>query len=198
MYAPNMLDEKIGRILDQIINQIKIYLNRAFGSPTRLILFLPVAFIIGFTTYFAYLYLILAPQITDANFTTNLPITSKILDRNGELLYEIGGLVQREVIGADKIPEILRQATLVAEDAVGLVKSKWNDIVAEVKPFNHSLSGFLQNMEPKEVADGSLVISTKYGFHKDRLRDLKNKKVIEDAIEKVTGTRLKLDCVVEK
>ncbi len=98
----------------------------------------------------------------------------------------------------DPSSKIQDQTTLAAEDTIGLVKSKWGNIVAEVKPFNHSLSGFLQNMEPKEVADGSLVISTKYGFHKDRLRDLKNKKVIEDAIEKVVGQRLKLECVVEK
>ncbi len=83
------------------------------------------------------------------------------------------------------------------DNTLELIKSRWSNIVAEVKPYNHSLSGFLQSMTPKEAANGSLVISTKYAFHNDRLRDLKNKKVIEDAIEKIVGQRLRLDCVVE-
>ena len=79
-----------------------------------------------------------------------------------------------------------------------LIKSKWQEIITEVKPHNHSLSGFLIGMRPKEASSASLTLSTKYSFHKDRLSEHKNKKIIEDAVEKVCGYKLLLSCVLEK
>jgi hypothetical protein len=83
-------------------------------------------------------------------------------------------------------------------DILELVQSKWPDIITEVKPHNHSLSGFLMGMKPKEASNVSLTLSTKYSFHRDRLSDIKNKKIIEDAVEKVCGHKLSLNCVLEK
>ena len=79
-----------------------------------------------------------------------------------------------------------------------LVQAKWQDIITEVKPHNHSLSGFLLGMKPKEASNVSLTLSTKYSFHRDRLSDIKNKKIIEDAVEKICGYKLSLNCVLEK
>ncbi|MEK7501155.1 MAG: DNA polymerase III subunit gamma/tau [Patescibacteria group bacterium] len=112
-----------------------------------------------------------------------------------------GSEQQRETQGQHNSSFIIHdssETTPIAEDAFGLIKSKWNDIAAEVKPYNHSLSGLLQSIELREIAQGSLVVSTKYDFHRDRLRDVKNKKAVEDALEKITGQKLKLECVVEK
>ncbi len=74
----------------------------------------------------------------------------------------------------------------------------WPQIVQAVRPFNHSLSGFIQGMKLKEISATALTLATKYTFHKDRLSELKNKKIIEDAVEKITGCKLNLNCVLEK
>ena len=79
-----------------------------------------------------------------------------------------------------------------------LIQSKWTDIITEVKPHNHSLSGFLMGIKPKEATSNTLILATKYSFHKDRLSEAKNKKIIEDAVHKVSGVRLILNCVLEK
>ncbi|MBI2466044.1 MAG: DNA polymerase III subunit gamma/tau [Candidatus Sungbacteria bacterium] len=83
-------------------------------------------------------------------------------------------------------------------DVLGLIQSKWAEIIKEVQPHNHSLSGFLLGMKPQEATASSLTLTTKYSFHRDRLSDLKNKKIIEDAVHKVAGHRLVLNCVLEK
>ncbi|MFY9493452.1 MAG: DNA polymerase III subunit gamma/tau [Minisyncoccia bacterium] len=84
------------------------------------------------------------------------------------------------------------------KDILGLVLAKWPEIINEVRPHNHSLSGFLMSMKPKEATSNILTLSTKYSFHKDRLSEAKNKKIIEDAVHKVSGVRLALNCVLEK
>lgn len=78
------------------------------------------------------------------------------------------------------------------------IKNKWPEVIQQVKPFNHSLCSFLQAMNPVGLNDKILTISTKYAFHKERLLELKNKKIIEDALEKVVGARFNLKCELEK
>ena len=74
----------------------------------------------------------------------------------------------------------------------------WPEVVQAVRPFNHSLSGFIQGMKLQEVSADTLTLATKYTFHKDRLSESKNKKIIEAAVEKITGRKLNLNCVLEK
>ncbi len=85
-----------------------------------------------------------------------------------------------------------------SKDILELVVAKWQGIITEVKPHNHSLSGFLMGMKPKDANANSLTLTTKYSFHRDRLNDIKNKKIIEDAVEKVCGRKLLLNCILEK
>ncbi|MDZ4244012.1 MAG: transglycosylase domain-containing protein [Candidatus Doudnabacteria bacterium] len=45
-----------------------------------------------------------------------VPLSTKILDRNGRLLYEVHGDIKRTYLQPDEIPEIIRQATIAVED----------------------------------------------------------------------------------
>ncbi|MEK7078404.1 MAG: DNA polymerase III subunit gamma/tau [Patescibacteria group bacterium] len=78
------------------------------------------------------------------------------------------------------------------------IVARWPEVAQTVRPFNHSLSAFIQGMKLQEVSVTVLTLATKYTFHKDRLSELKNKKIIEDAVEKVFGRKLNLNCVLEK
>src|SRR3989338_2692919 len=69
-----------------------------------------------FLIYFVYIYLTLAPALARADLNSKLPITTKILARDGRLLYEVGGPVQRNVVTSEQIPQLLKDATVAAED----------------------------------------------------------------------------------
>jgi DNA polymerase-3 subunit gamma/tau len=100
---------------------------------------------------------------------------------------------------ANSKPELqVTSYKLQDSDVLENIKANWNKIVDETRPHNHSLSGFLQAMKPKSATDATLTISTKYGFHKERMSDAKNKKIIEDVIQNVIGKRLSLTCELEK
>ncbi len=72
---------------------------------------------------------------------TNFPVSSQVFDRNGILLYEFVGEVRRIPVPDSDIPEVLRKATLVAEDRhffwhagfdpVGIARAFWNNWQAD-------------------------------------------------------------------
>jgi DNA polymerase-3 subunit gamma/tau len=78
------------------------------------------------------------------------------------------------------------------------IRMNWGKIVDEVRPHNHSFFGCLQGMKPKSATDVTLTLSTKYSFHRDRISEAKNRKIVEDAVEKVTGNCLSITCELEK
>lgn len=103
-----------------------------------------------------------------------------------------------EIKPVDEITNYKSQALESNSDILGLVQSKWSEVIKEVRPHNHSLSGFLMGMKPQLATADSITLATKYSFHRDRLSELKNKKIIEGALEKIFGRRLTLNCVLEK
>lgn len=68
---------------------------------------------------------------------TDFPVSSQVFDRNGLLLYEFVGDIRRIPVSDQEIPDVLRQATLVAEDRhfflhagfdpIGIVRAFWNN-----------------------------------------------------------------------
>ena len=81
---------------------------------------------------------------------------------------------------------------------LGLIEQEWKQILAEVKPFNHSVEAFLRAARPKKLEGSVLVLEVFYPFHKERLEEEKNRKVLEDCIAKVIGQQLRVEYVLGK
>ncbi len=107
---------------------------------------------------------------------------------------------QTQVSNDQKSKPEIRNPSSETQDSnvLNLIQSKWSEVINEVRPHNHSLSGFLMGMKPQSATADSITLVTKYSFHRDRLSELKNKKIIEDAVEKIAGRRLILSCILEK
>jgi len=74
----------------------------------------------------------------------------------------------------------------------------WDKIISEIRPQNHSLCFLLENCQPLEIKDGQIILGVGFRFHKDKLEEAKNRKIIEDAILKVTGSKYKIICQITK
>src|SRR3989344_3577091 len=77
------------------------------------ILFAPcIVFLVG-------LFFVYANDLPDPSKINSRDVveSTKIFDRNNELLYEIHGEVKRTLIGFDEMPEHVKQATVAVEDA---------------------------------------------------------------------------------
>ena len=92
--------------------------------------------------------------------------------------------------GANENKAELNNSNKITLDTVNL---EWQDILEEMKSYNHSLTAFLKTCQPIEVKKNEIIISCKYSFHKDKLKKIENKSIIE----KATAEILKADVLVK-
>ena len=76
--------------------------------------------------------------------------------------------------------------------------SSWPDILDSLKSYNHSLSSVLKMSQPALIDGKYLVLRTKYSFYNDKITEMKNKLTIENAIDKITGEKLRIKALTEK
>lgn len=78
------------------------------------------------------------------------------------------------------------------------IVEKWAEVLAAVKPYNHSIEAFLRATRPRSLAGRRLVVEVFYPFHKERLEEQRNRQVIEEVLKKITGVDLEFSCVLAK
>lgn len=78
------------------------------------------------------------------------------------------------------------------------VEEKWGNILLAVKPYNHSVEAFLRAARPKSVNGNILTMEVFYPFHKDRLEEAKNRKIVENGLTKALGVNLAFECILGK
>jgi len=106
-------------------------------------------------------------------------------------------------VGADKKIRVSKigkvgKTDKTSKKAINLaeIEKHWDGLLAAVKPMNHSVAAFLRAAKPKEVADGTLILEVFYQFHKDKLEEERNRRIVEDGLIKACGRRLKIRCVL--
>jgi hypothetical protein len=76
--------------------------------------------------------------------------------------------------------------------------AKWNEVLARVKKYNHSLSFILRICEPRELNNNQLCLAFKYKFHKDRVNDPKIREIIEKVLAEVYGAPLTIEAMIDE
>ncbi|MBI5221654.1 MAG: DNA polymerase III subunit gamma/tau [Candidatus Magasanikbacteria bacterium] len=74
------------------------------------------------------------------------------------------------------------------------VKAKWSEVVSNISKTVPSLTFILKMCSLNSVAEDGLHIAFNFEIHKDKVGEIKNKKMIEDELEKVLGERIKIIC----
>ncbi|PIZ01118.1 hypothetical protein COY62_00285 [bacterium (Candidatus Howlettbacteria) CG_4_10_14_0_8_um_filter_40_9] len=73
----------------------------------------------------------------------------------------------------------------------------WAEFLMEIKAKNPSLHAFVRVTEPV-FGKEEIVMSFPYRFHKERVEDFKNKKVVEEILEMVYNKPYKLKCILKQ
>jgi DNA polymerase III subunit gamma/tau len=84
-----------------------------------------------------------------------------------------------QVVSDESDPEVLSKIT-----------SSWNQILEKTKEYNHSLISSLKLAQPVFANSKELVLILPYKFHKDTIDARKNRLVVDQVIEEVTGLKL--------
>ena len=77
-------------------------------------------------------------------------------------------------------------------------QERWKEIIARVKPKNHSVAALLRSCRPKSFDGKSLVIEAFYEFHRDRLSREKIRRVVEETVKELIGLPVRVSCVLGK
>lgn len=76
------------------------------------------------------------------------------------------------------------------------VKNRWQEVLAGVRPLNHSVEALLRATRPAKIQNGVLVLEVFYEFHKERLESDKCRSVVEEVASEVIKKPLKLRCIL--
>lgn len=80
---------------------------------------------------------------------------------------------------------------------IDYVRKHWKDVFTKTRKYNHSISAFLQMCWPNTLENGMLELAFKFDFHKERIRELRNKQVVEQVLDEVFGEKLSISCVLK-
>ncbi|MEI6597400.1 MAG: hypothetical protein WCL13_04330, partial [bacterium] len=78
------------------------------------------------------------------------------------------------------------------------IQEKWNEVLAKVKQYNHSLSFILRVCQPRSLNGSQLCLAFKYKFHKDRVSELAIKNIIEKVLHQVYGSPITIEAVIDE
>jgi len=93
------------------------------------------------------------------------------------------------------------KSTTIDPDAVidrDMLKSRWNRLLIEIRPYNHSLCALLTNCQVKTTEGNLITLATPYEFYKEKLDDPGNRLTIEEVFSKILELTVRIQVVVDK
>jgi DNA polymerase-3 subunit gamma/tau len=75
---------------------------------------------------------------------------------------------------------------------------QWSQILQEIKRTNNSLYGVLRLAEPHEDGSGTLILRFGFPFHMKRVDETKNKQIVANVTESITGKTYAVKAVVDE
>ncbi len=83
-----------------------------------------------------------------------------------------------------------------SEKKLDEILEKWNELLAGVKPLNHSVEALLRAARPIKLDGGNLTLEVFYKFHKERLETDRCRSIVEEVATQILGLPIKLKCVL--
>lgn len=77
-----------------------------------------------------------------------------------------------------------------------LDENLWKEVIGELKRENNSLAALLKDAKPMAVEKGKLVLGVRFKFHKDKISEAKNVKILEGVICSVTKSSCRVFCEI--
>ena len=94
-------------------------------------------------------------------------------------------------------PPPLKKKTATANLTLEKIGEACPRIFSELKDQNHSLAAFFKSSKPIDFSGNVLKVGFEYQFQLERIIDLKNKRLIEDVMEKICLCPIKIEAVLD-
>jgi DNA polymerase III subunit gamma/tau len=70
----------------------------------------------------------------------------------------------------------------------------WSDILEQVGHQNKPLQALLRSTQPDQIDHNVLILRARYAFHRERIEDVRNRATLEQVVDSVLGTKLRVRC----
>ncbi len=77
-----------------------------------------------------------------------------------------------------------------------MLRARWGQIMTEVKQRTRTVHAFLLESAPQTIEGQDLILAVRHRFHLENLQDEKHRRVVEDALARVTGAPLRLRLIL--
>ncbi len=101
--------------------------------------------------------------------------------------------VEENTVSDDVVED---QEQVLVEKGMEVPDDVWKDILALVKPVNASMEALLRAAKPVAYNGKVLTLGVYYKFHKERIEEVKHRKVLEEIIAKVLQSPTKVCCIL--
>lgn len=126
------------------------------------------------------------PSATSASLASNASAAMKVLPaRNASAEADAGG---------EKATAIDPTAVINLDN----LKSNWNKLLVEIRPYNHSISALLLNCQILKTEGNVITLATPYDFYKGKLDEPQNRLTIEKVFSKIIGLAIRIQITVDK
>jgi DNA polymerase III subunit gamma/tau len=78
------------------------------------------------------------------------------------------------------------------------IKSNWQKLLTDIRPYNHSLSALLFNCQPTKIEGDVLTLATPYDFYCERLNDADNRLTVEKVFSKILKSNIHINVELDK
>lgn len=75
-------------------------------------------------------------------------------------------------------------------------ETTWKKILSEVKPISFSVASLLNSTKLLDFSGDKLKLGVYYKFHKDKLDEIKNKTILENAMQKIFEKQITIECTL--
>jgi len=103
---------------------------------------------------------------------------------------------EEKVNTSKKVVEEKEKDLNLEESGIEVNEESWRGILAKVRPINATIEALLRATKPICIDGNVLKLGVFYKFHKERLEDVKNRRIFEDVITEVFGRPIKLVCTL--
>jgi len=91
---------------------------------------------------------------------------------------------------------VREHAAITEAGGEGVNDDMWKNILAFIKPINASIEALLRAAKPVAYDGRVLTLGVYYKFHKERLEDVRHRKILEEAVAKVLQSPTKVVCTL--
>ncbi len=100
------------------------------------------------------------------------------------------------VVPTESVEKKPAEKTPNTPESIALSSGQWSNVVTLTKKENNSLAALLRDARPIAFDQDLITLGVKFQFHKDKISEMKNIKLIEKFAEEVLGKKCKINCKI--